>query len=170
VKIQFYIILGFCMALLACNNTTTSKDQQTKTVTETKPVDNFHWPNGKYLYVSKEGMFFEEWAKTDSVTFKGTNFFIGKTKNDTLFSMTIKLIRGPEKTTMYYKLKGLNNKDSEFTLTKEDENLYVFENPFHDYTSIIEYKILGDTAFEVIERGFVKNKEREEKYIMKKID
>ena len=163
---KLYIFLFFCGVFLACNN-----PKETAIANETiKTKDNFHWPIGKFIFVTKEGMFFEEWVKSDSVTFKGSNFFINKAKNDTLFTVTMKLTRGKEKTSLLFKLKGENNKDSEFTLIKEDENLYVFENPFHDYTSIMQYKILGDTAIEVTERGFVKNKEREEKYIMKKID
>lgn len=167
-KAQLYIFIFFCGLFLACGPP--KEGSETITSTETKSKDSFHWPTGKYIYVTNEGMFFEEWVKIDSLTFKGSNFFISKAKNDTLFSMTMKLVRGKEKTNMYFKLKGATNADSEFTLTKEDGNLYVFENPFHDYTSIMQYKILGDTAIEVTERGFVKNKEREERYTMKKID
>ena len=139
--------------------------------TDTSSNLEIDWPKGKYLYVDSVGYYYEEWAKGDSGVFNGAGYFLTKNGVDTLFSMTMKLKRLKENTFMYYNVKGQNeNKDIEFKLTKEEGNFFVFENPRHDFPSIMEYKILGDSAIEVKETGFVKNKELVRDFVVKKID
>jgi hypothetical protein len=90
---------------------------------------------------------------------------------DTLFSMSLRLVQENDKAIMYYSVKNQDdNKELEFTLTKSEDNLYVFENPFRDFPSIMQYRIFGDTAIEVTERGFENNKEQVRKYLMNKIN
>jgi hypothetical protein len=48
--------------------------------------------------------------------------------------------------------------------------MYVFENPFRDFPSIMQYKIMGDSVIEVIQRGFEKNKEKVVEYKATKIN
>jgi hypothetical protein len=171
VKSILHIYLAGTFLLCSCSGVD-------KTEAITNPADSttntekaFNWPKGKYLYVNGGGMYFEEWAKGDSGIYKGTGFFINQNSNDTLFSTKMRLQRKQEKTTLFYVVKGqTDNKDIEFMLTKEDGNVFVFENPFRDFPSILQYKILGDTAIEVTERGFVNNHEKVKVYIVKKID
>jgi hypothetical protein len=85
--------------------------------------------------------------------------------------MSLRLVQDNDKAVMFYSLKNQDDsKELEFTLTKSDNNLYVFENPFRDFPSIIQYRIFGDTLIEVIERGFENNKEQVRKYLMNKIN
>ncbi len=169
-KIDLLILSTFITLLFSCTNNA-NKTDETSTTENIKAETPLKWPTGKYIYVTDQGMFLEEWARVDSFTFKGSNFLIDKKTNDTTFSMSIRLIKQKDKTTMFYFIKGLSKGDgTEFTLTKEDGDLYVFENPFHDFNSIIQYRIMGDTAIEVTERGFVENQERVERSVFKKID
>lgn len=72
---------------------------------------------------------------------------------------------------MFYDVKGQNeNKETEFVLTNNTDNKFVFENPFRDFPSIMEYRLLGDTLIEVTERGFVNNKEKIRHFSLTKID
>jgi hypothetical protein len=83
----------------------------------------------------------------------------------------MRLIHEAEKTTLFYDVKDQKeNKETEFTLTKGENNIYVFENPFRDFPSIMQYKIIGDSVIEVTERGFENNKEKVVEYKAKKID
>lgn len=117
------------------------------------------------------GYFFEEWSKTDKAGYKGEGHFLTRDCVDTLFSMSLRLVQENEKAIMFYSVKNQDDsKELEFTLTKSDNNLYVFENPFRDFPSIIQYRIFGDTAIEVTERGFENNKEQVRKYLMNKIN
>lgn len=169
-KIFSYIIPVFSFYFFSCGNA--GKTETDLPATGTPAAETpFNWPQGKYIYVNNGGMYFEEWTKGDSGIYKGAAFFINQKSNDTLFSTSLKLQRKKDKTILYYVAKGQNNtKDVEFTLTKEDHNLFVFENPFRDFPSILQYKILGDSAIEVTERGFVNNHEQVKEYKVKKIN
>lgn len=133
----------------------------------------FKWPVGKFLYVHEHsGYYFEEWSKTDNHTYSGQGHFLTRDCIDTLFSMSMRLVHKNNNTTLFYNVKNQNdNKDVEFTLTKgENNHLFVFENPFRDFPSIMQYRLLGDTAMEITQRGFENNKERIRKYTVRKIN
>ncbi len=130
------------------------------------------WIEGKYLFNDGDaGFYFEEWKMKDSTEYSGTGFYLTRDFVDTLFQMKMRLLLQPKKTTMFYDVKGQNeNKQTEFVLTNNTDNKFVFENPFRDFPSIMEYRLLGDTLIEVTERGFVDNKEKIRHFSLQKID
>lgn len=132
----------------------------------------FKWIEGKFVVTNEEsGFYYEEWEKTGNNSYKGSGYFLTRDCIDTIFSMKMRLLHTKEKTTLFYDVKGQNeNKETEFTLTKGENGIYVFENPFRDFPSIMQYKIIGDTVIEVTERGFEKNKERVIEYKATKIN
>ncbi len=143
---------------------------------ETAGIDStatsFNWIQGKYIVINDQsGFYYEEWKKVDNNNYNGTGYFLTRDCVDTIFSMKMRLIHEKEKTTLFYDVKDQNkNKETEFTLTKGENNIYVFENPFRDFPSIMQYKIIGDSVIEVIERGFEKNKEKVVEYRATKIN
>lgn len=164
-------VLSFIFCFCSCMEPDKTGNPESQSGSASNTEKLLQWPQGKYLYVNGGGMYFEEWMKGDSGTYKGLAFFINQVSNDTLYSVNMRLQQKKEKTTMFYVVKGQNdNKDVEFMLTKEDRNVFVFENPFRDFPSILQYKILGDSAIEVTERGFVNNHEKVKVYTVKKID
>jgi hypothetical protein len=163
-------VILFLIGLCFFSSCSTNKTEGKKTAETSKPLTLLNWPVGKYSHETPEGITIEEWVRADSFNIKGTNITIKKETNDTVFRMELSIERTREKTTMCYFIKGLSKgKGTEFTLTKDDGNLFVFENPFHDFASIMQYRVMGDTAIEITERGFMDNKERMEKYLMKKM-
>ncbi|MBK7668532.1 MAG: hypothetical protein IPJ32_15050 [Sphingobacteriaceae bacterium] len=122
----------------------------------------FKWIEGKYIVINEgAGFYYEEWFKIDNNNYTGTGYALTLDCVDTVFSMKMRLMHEKDKTTLFYDVKNQNeNKETEFTLTKGENNVYVFENPFRDFPSIMQYKILGDSVIEVTERGFAKNKEK----------
>lgn len=135
-------------------------------------LNTFKWIEGKYIVVNDQSCFYyEEWLKVDNNNYTGTGCFLTRDCVDTIFSMKMRLMHEAEKTTLFYDVKDQNkNKETEFTLTKGENNVYVFENPFRDFPSIMQYKILGDSVIEVVERGFEKNKEKVVEYRATKIN
>jgi hypothetical protein len=125
-------------------------------------ANSFKWIEGKYIVINEgAGFYYEEWIKIDNNNYTGTGYALTRDCIDTVFSMKMRLMREKDKTTLFYDVKNQNeNKETEFTLTKGENNVYVFENPFRDFPSIMQYKILGDSVIEVTERGFAKNKEK----------
>lgn len=136
-------------------------DSSQKTVVDSTS-NSFNWIEGKFIVINEgAGFYYEEWIKVDNNNYNGTGYALTRDCVDTVFSMKMRLIHEKDKTTLFYDVKNQNeNKETEFTLTKGENNVYVFENPFRDFPSIMQYKILGDSVIEVTERGFSKNKEK----------
>ena len=168
-KIFNAIILLTCLGFAACTGSGTTENLVN--LTDSAAIAELKWPEGKYLFVDSSGYYYEEWAKGDSGTCKGAGYFLTKNGVDTLFSINMQLKKQNDIMIMYYNVKGeKEKKDIEFKLTKEERDFFVFENPVHDFPSIMEYRILGDTAIEIKESGFVMGKEQIRDFIIKKID
>lgn len=122
----------------------------------------FKWIEGKYVVMNDQsGFYYEEWLKVDNNNYTGTGYFLTRDCIDTLLNIKMRLMHEKEKTTLFYDVKDQKkNKETEFTLTKGENNVYVFENPFRDFPSIMQYKIIGDSVIEVTQRGFYANKEK----------
>ncbi len=160
--IIIFVTTGFIF--ISCsNNENTSKSNELKT-------PNFKWINGNYILKSLYGTYYENWEKNDSLNFKGFGYYMDSTNTDTLFRQAMNLENTPKGIFMYFNVKNQNdNKTVEFKLTKEENNSYTFENPFRDYPSIIIYKILNDTAINVVMRGFKNENEKKEDFIITKV-
>ena len=135
-------------------------------------ANSFKWIEGKYIVMNDQaGFYYEEWTKIDNNNYNGTGYALTRDCIDTVFSMKMRLMHEKDKTTLFYDVKDQNkNKETEFTLTKGENNIYVFENPFRDFPSIMQYKVFGDSVIEVTERGFAKNKEKVIEYRAVKMD
>ena len=119
----------------------------------------------------QSGFYYEEWKKVDANNYTGRGYFLKKDGIDTLYSIKMRLMHEKDKTILFYDVKDQKEtKETEFTLTKGENNIYVFENPFRDFPSILQYKIMGDNTIDVTERGFEKNKEKVVTYQARKID
>ena len=118
---------------------------------------------------SSHGNYYENWEKIDSVTYYGLGYFMDTENQDTLFRQRMKLQQTPEGTFMYFNVKNQNdNKDVQFRLTKQENRVFTFENPFRDYPSIVSYKVLSDTAINIVMRGFKNGKEKKEDFVINK--
>lgn len=161
-----FIISLFVLFFAACNN----ESEIIQNLTPQNKITT--WIEGKYLFNDGDaGFYFEEWSKKDSSEYIGKGFYLTRDYVDTLFQMNMRLLLQSKKTTMFYDVRGQNgNKETEFVLTNNKDNKFVFENPFRDFPSIMEYRLLGDTLIEVTERGFVNNKEKIRHFNLTKID
>lgn len=132
-----------------------------------KPL--LEWITGDYYFKSNYGDYFESWKKTDHDTYIGLGYFLDKENRDTLFRQRMKLLIQQDGVFMYFNVKNQNdNKDVEFRLTKQENKIYTFENPFRDYPSIVTYKILSDTSVNVVMFGFKNGEAKKENFIITK--
>ncbi len=159
----FVVLLAICAGCNPPEDIAMAKDES-KTLKK--------WFEGKYIFSDGgSGIYFENWTKLDSITYEGIGNYITNDLIDTIFRMRMKLVINKHKATMFYDVtERKNKKQLEFALTSKENNTYVFENPFHDFPSIMQYKILGDSTIEVTERGFINNKERVREFTLKKTD
>ncbi len=115
------------------------------------------WAEGSFEYSNTKGIYKETWKKINNTEYKGFGCFCIKT--DTVFMMSMRLYKAENTVKMSYKVNHQNeDKATDFILSKQLNNVYVFENPFRDFPSIMQYKFLGDTAIEVKESGFENDK------------
>jgi hypothetical protein len=127
------------------------------------------WTEGHYALRGEYGNYFENWEKSDSITYYGFGYFMDVENEDTLFRQRMKLHQTQDGIFMYFNVKNQNgNKDVEFKLTKFDNNIFTFENAFRDYPSIVTYKMLNDTSINVVMNGFKNGKEKREDFIITK--
>ena len=130
---------------------------------------SINWVTGNYILKSDYGNYYENWKKEDSNTYYGIGYFMDVENIDTLFRQQMKLQQTPKGVFMYYNVKNQNdNKIVEFRLTKNENNVFTFENPFRDYPSIVIYKMLSDTTINVVMNGFKNGKEKREDFIISK--
>ena len=129
----------------------------------------FNWVTGNYTLKSDYGYYYENWEKQDSVTYKVVGYFMDVDNEDTLFRQRMKLQKTRKGVVMFYDVKNQNdNKIVEFLLTKEENNVYTFENSFRDYPSIVTYKIMSDTSINVVMHGFKNGIEKSEDFVITK--
>lgn len=157
------------MLLYSCGGNPVS---ETDAVSADTSAVAFKWIEGKYIVMNDQsGFYYEEWFKADNNNYNGTGCFLTRDCVDTIFSIKMRLIHEKDKTILFYDVKDQKEKkETEFTLTKGENNIYVFENPFRDFPSIMQYKIIGDSVIEVTERGFADNKEKVVEYRATKIN
>lgn len=159
VRIFIYPVLS-ALLLYSCNGLTSPNEQ--------KNAVTIKWFEGNFEYVTEHGLYREFWKKHKANEYIGKGYFLHR--GDTSFLMRMKLFIESDVIKMDYDVKGQNEgKNILFALTKQDKGLYVFENPFHDFPSIRQYKLLGDTAVSVREQGFEDNKNKVIDFIMSKI-
>ncbi len=124
---------------------------------DSSAITTLKWIEGSFEYSNAKGIYKETWKKINNAEYKGFGCFC--IKADTVFMMNMRLYKVENTIKMSYKVNRQNeNKDIDFILSKQLNNVYVFENPFRDFPSIMQYKFLGDSAIEVKESGFEDNK------------
>ena len=145
-----------------------SDEKKVKNRVTDKPTQ-IEWLSGKYFLKAPYGNYYENWEKQDSVTYFGLGYFMDSDNEDTLFRQRMKWVQELDGIFMYFNVKNQNdNKNVQFRLTKQENKVYTFENPFRDYPSIIIYKILSDTSVNVIMNGFMNGKEKREDFVITK--
>ena len=161
-QINIFNCLVITFFLLGCSE---QGHETNKTVS--KPL--LEWITGDYYFKSNYGDYFESWKKADHDTYLGLGYFLDKENRDTLFRQRMKLLIQQDGVFMYFNVKNQNdNKDVEFRLTKQENKIYTFENPFRDYPSIVTYKILSDTSVNVVMFGFKNGEAKKENFIITK--
>jgi hypothetical protein len=161
-----YNIIGVILSIILCSG---CSNEQMDLGSTSKKEPLINWVTGNYTLNSDYGKYYENWEKQDSVTYLGLGYFMDAENEDTLFRQRMRLHQTDKGVVMYYHVKNQNdNKIVEFSLTKQENNIFTFENSFRDYPSIVTYKILSDTSINVVMNGFKNGAEKSEDFIITK--
>jgi hypothetical protein len=108
---------------------------------------------GTWKMTSKRGVICEEWKRMDENHLQNRGYFIKG--NDTVVTERVALTRGRKGIFYTSTVEDQNNKQPiAFRLTKNDGNMFVFENPQHDFPKRIVYNLLSaDSLHAYIDDG-----------------
>lgn len=147
-----------------------NQTHETSSKDSSKGIDKqtFFWIEGVFKYTANSGEYTEMWRKISDNEYLGKGYFIHL--KDTAFLMNMALYKDNQAIKMLYDVKGQNDgKKTEFLLTKQQNKVFTFENPFRDFPSVMRYNLEKDSTIDVFEWGFVNGKEKIREYSIKRV-
>lgn len=125
-KVLFFLVLPFQFFLSSC--------QQEK-------KGEFSWLEGTWVMKDSSGGMGETWIHRDTDIWEARSFSFRST--DTSYYETVRLAKLQGRWNYTVTSVGQNqNKPVAFTLTSEDHQIYIFENPAHDFPKRIIYRLI----------------------------
>jgi hypothetical protein len=108
---------------------------------------------GTWKMVTKRGAIYEEWKKIDKHYLQNKGYMVKG--NDTIINERVALTNTKEGVFYTSTVQDQNNKQPiAFKMTRADENMFVFENPEHDFPTRIVYKfVTADSLHAFIDDG-----------------
>ena len=138
---------------------------------EIKDYDELHradWLIGSWLTKTPDGDLQEIWTKKNDSTFLGQSYFI-KNK-DTIHNETIDLVEDKGQLKYIATIVGENqNLPTTFNFVETEENELKFENPKHDYPSLIFYNLKDSSNLVIAISGKQLGKKSTENYMLVKV-
>lgn len=129
--------------LSSCGNPAPNEQPATDTLTvqaapPARTMANLKWLAGKWQQTIKEGTLFENWTVASADSMAGVSGLInGK---DTLVTERIALTLRDGEIIYSPTVSGQNNNQPvPFKLTRSTADSFIFENPTHDFPSVISY-------------------------------
>ena len=132
-----------------------------KLADNTKIFKKLYTLEGTWKMVTKRGnIICEEWKKIDNNYLQNKGYMIKG--NDTLVTERVALTNTKEGILYTSTVEDQNNKQPiAFKMTKNEDNIFVFENPEHDFPKRIVYKfITADSLHAFIDDGTAAGKKQ----------
>ncbi len=127
------VLVVLVLALTACNNT----EKKQNTNTELPAIEKFAWLVGEWSNINAETESHETWQKlNDSVLVASS---ITLRDKDTVFAERMKIYEENNELKLYVETVGPKPNPVVFTLKKEAEHAFTFENPRNEFPSQIVY-------------------------------
>jgi hypothetical protein len=174
--LQISLSLFFVLFIISCTESkdtveTDKKEDKVPSNQNKDVISNIrkYWPEGTFVqyFDNEKYIYIERWVKNKNIYLMEGSYMQLKPFIDTLFRMWGKLILDSDDLIKMYYKTNLSSDEIEFVLSKNDERVFVFENPFRSFPSIMKYSFESDSSFEVLERGFLNGAEKETIYRVK---
>lgn len=142
--------------------TKTSKEEKTES-----RLEKASWLIGVWESDSEEGKMSETWVKDNADSYSAKTYFvIGK---DTVFRELSKLEETGSNLQCVISIEGENDeKPVVFKMTKQEDQLMIFENPKHDFPTAIRYELKGDSVIAEIS-GMQQGKSAKQRFAMVRV-
>ncbi len=143
-------------------------DKNGREIKDFDELEKANWLLGNWEFKNENGTLKEIWTSKNDSTFAGQSYFI--IKKDTIHNETIDLLENNGILQYVATIKGENqNLPTTFNFQETEENELKFENPKHDYPSLILYKLKDSLNLEITISGKQLGKKSSEKFILIKI-
>lgn len=141
---------------------------QKKSNKKFEKLEKMNWLLGHWEQKLPDGKLLENWLIKNDSTLIGQSFFVNS--KDTVHFENIILTQKANQLIYIATVEGQNNDEPvNFKQTADTNNIFIFENPKHDYPQKIIYKKVNESNLITIISGKQDNKKCQESYSMKKI-
>lgn len=118
---------------------------------------------GTWKMETSKGVLYESWQKINDSTLKSRSYKVNG--SDSVWLEAVELVRRGEKIQYIPTVQGQNdNKPVAFTLSKLENDIYIFENKTHDFPQRIVYVIPQNNALRAWIEGEVNGKLKKIEY------
>lgn len=143
-------------------------DKNGREIKDYDELEKANWLLGYWENETPNGKLQEIWTEKNDSTFLGQSYFINK--KDTIHNETIDLVEDKGVLLYIATIKGENqNLPTTFNFTETEETELKFENPKHDYPSLIFYKLKDSSNLEITISGKQLGKKSSQNFKMVKI-
>ena len=147
----------------SCQHSETPAPEKEK---EKSRLEKAEWLIGRWENNSEQGNLSETWVKDGDVFSAETFIVVG---SDTVFKERSVLEETGKTLHCVISIPGENNdKPVTFTMTKQTESMMLFENPKHDFPTVIRYEQKGDSVVAEIS-GTQQGKPAKERFAMVRV-
>lgn len=161
------VIPGLFVMLLttySCQNGEAAAPEKEK---EKSRLEKAEWLLGRWENNSDQGNMSETWVKDGKDAYSAETFIVVGT--DTVFKEHSHLEETGKTLQCVISIPGENNdKPVVFTMTKQTDDMMLFENPKHDFPTAIRYEQKGDSVIAEIS-GTQKGKPAKERFAMVRV-
>ena len=129
-----------------------------------KIFKQLHALEGRWIMKTAKGYLGEDWIKVDDQYLQNRGFIVKGT--DTIFTERVALRNTAEGIFYTSTVENQNNRQpTSFKLTSGKNNIFVFENPQHNFPKRIVYELISaDSIHAYIDDGNAGTKKREDFY------
>ena len=161
-KIVLSIAMVALTLLISCNK----YDAKGNLIKKYDELQKATWLLGDWEKTDSLGTLKEIWSSKDDSTFIGQSYYI-QNKKDTIHDEQIELMQDGEYLIYTATIKGENNdKSISFQMTNDQDSLFVFENPKHDYPQKIAYRLMKNKGLSITVSGKENGKVTSELYYL----
>ncbi len=145
-KNSYLFILLLTLIAEACNQASKAPaNKQSVSGKDYALIKTLSWLQGSWLSQSPHGNAIEVWSIQNDSVYAGKSYFVSG--SDTLSSETITLEQTGAELNYIPVVKNQNQgRPVQFKLTHTDKDLWVFENPSHDFPTVIKYRRIGQDS------------------------
>lgn len=170
------MFLAFAFAattLSSCGNSAPTEQPAADTATAqaappARKITDLKWLAGKWQQTIKEGTLFENWTVASADSMAGVSGLInGK---DTIVTERIALTFSDGAIVYSPTVNGQNNNQPvPFTLTRSTADSFIFENPAHDFPSMITYVRINTDSLIATISGYPGGKPMSESFYLGRV-